>query len=105
MKIYLVAVEALNIKEREDETQFILKLMVFWGPSPTPFLNANVLFSRVFFLNLTPYRAKLRVLVLCFPIFMDNSNTNQTILLLLLNNPVALFHLWVLGKSMVCSGI
>jgi hypothetical protein len=40
--------------------------------------------------------AKLRVLVLCFPIFMDNSNTNLTILLLLLNNPVALstYEFW-----------
>ncbi len=45
------------------------KLMVFWFH---PLLNANVLFCSSF-LNLTLCMTKLRVLVLCFSYFTDNS--------------------------------
>ncbi len=41
-------------------------------PSPPPALNANVLVCR-FFLNFTWFWTKLRVLVLCFPEFTENS--------------------------------
>jgi hypothetical protein len=44
MKIYVAAVEALKIKDRQDETQFATKIDGFHPP-----LNANVLFSKVFF--------------------------------------------------------
>ncbi len=59
--IYVVAVEALRKKERQDETQFIAKIDGFLSFHPP--LNANVLFCR-FFLNLTLCMTKLRVLVL-----------------------------------------
>jgi hypothetical protein len=48
VKIYVAAMEALKIKEGEDETQFIFKINGFLRYPP--FLNANVLFCRVFFL-------------------------------------------------------
>jgi hypothetical protein len=34
MKMYVAAVEALRKKERQDETQFSTKLMVFWVSFP-----------------------------------------------------------------------
>ncbi len=71
VKIYVAAVEALKKKERQSETQDSSKLMVFWVSSPP--LNANVLFCRFFFLNLTLCMTKLRVPVLSFPNFMDIS--------------------------------
>jgi hypothetical protein len=46
--------------------------MIFWISAP---LNANVLFFVGFFLNLIYFMTKLRVLVLSFHYFMDNSNT------------------------------
>jgi hypothetical protein len=44
----------------------------WWFSECHPPLNANVLLSRFFF-NLTPCMTKLRVLVLCFSHFADNS--------------------------------
>jgi hypothetical protein len=71
-------VEALREKERggskEDETMFKTKNgACFSSPLPLPpHLNANVHFGR-FFLNLTRFWTKLKVLVLCFPDFTENS--------------------------------
>ncbi len=62
---------ALRKKERHDETQFITKIDGFFEFHPL--LNANVLLSR-FLLNLTLCMTKLRVLVLCFSYFRDDSN-------------------------------
>ncbi len=72
MKIYVAAVEALRRKERHDETQFITKIDGF--SEFHPLLNANVLFCR-FLKNLTLGMTKLKVLVLCFSYFTDNSIT------------------------------
>jgi len=69
VKIYVVGVEALREKERQDETQFTTKIDGFL--SFTPPFNANVLFCW-FFLNLTLCMTKLRVLVLCFSYFTHN---------------------------------
>ncbi len=67
-EIYVAAVEALRKKERDS-------LLPKWSFSEfQPPSNANVLFYR-FFLDLTHVLAKLRILVLCFPYFTDNSNT------------------------------
>ncbi len=44
----------------------------WWSSEFHPLLNANELFC-MFFLNLTLCMTKLRVLVLCFSYFMDNS--------------------------------
>jgi hypothetical protein len=70
VKIYVVAVEALRKKERQDETQFTTKIDGFLSFNPP--LNANVI-SCGFFLNLTLCRTKLKVLVLCLSYFTDNS--------------------------------
>jgi len=70
VQIYVVTMKALRKKERQDETQFTTKIDGFL--SFTPPLNANVLF-RKFFLNLTLCMTKLRVLVLCFAYYTDNS--------------------------------
>jgi hypothetical protein len=70
VKIYVAAMEALRKNERQRETQFTT-FSEF--PPPPPPLKANVLFGK-FFLNLTPCMIKLRVLMLCFPYFTDNSN-------------------------------
>ncbi len=62
VKIYVAAaVEALRKKERQDETQFTTKIDGEFHPQ----LNANVAFFAGFFLKLTLYMTKLRVLVLC----------------------------------------
>ncbi len=54
MKIYVAAVEARSgKKERQDETEFTTKIDGFLSFTPPP-LNANVLFRRFFFGNLTP---------------------------------------------------
>jgi hypothetical protein len=72
VKIYVAAVEGLRKKERQDETQCSPPI---WGFSEFhPPLNANVLFCRFFFKNLTLCMTKLRVLMLCFSYFADNSN-------------------------------
>jgi hypothetical protein len=75
VKGYVAAVEALRKKERQDETQFTTKIDGFLSFIPT--LNANVLFFRFFF-NLTLCMTKLRVLVLCFSYFIDNSIMTPT---------------------------
>ncbi len=74
---FQVAVEALRKKERWDETQFTTKMHGFlhFAPPPLP-PNANAPICRFFF-NLSVCMIKLRVLVLCFPYFMDNSNMLQ----------------------------
>jgi hypothetical protein len=64
------ALKALRKKDRQDETQFPTKIDGFL--SFTPPLNANVLFCR-FFQKSHPCMTKLRVLVLCFPYFTNNS--------------------------------
>jgi len=71
VKVYVAAVEALRKKERQDETQFTTKIDGFLSFIPP--LHANVLFFRFFFKNLTLCMTKLRVLVLCFSYFTDNS--------------------------------
>jgi hypothetical protein len=58
VKIYVVAVEALRKKGRQDETQFTTKFDGFFDV----------------FLNLTLCMAKLRVLVQRFSYSTDNSN-------------------------------
>jgi hypothetical protein len=61
-------------KERGEETQFIwVDPFSRWFSEFHPLLNANVLFCRFFF-NLTLCMTKLKVLVLCFSYFTDNSN-------------------------------
>jgi hypothetical protein len=70
VKIYVAAVEALRKNERQDETQFTTKIGGIL--SLIALLNANVLFRR-FSLNFTLCMTKLRVLVLCFSYFTDNS--------------------------------
>jgi hypothetical protein len=55
---------------KPDQTQFGTKSGVFLSLAPS--LKANVLFCRYFY-NLTRLWTKLRVLVLCFSDFMENS--------------------------------
>jgi hypothetical protein len=69
-KIYVAAVEALKKKERQVETQSTTKIDGFLSFIPP--LNAHVLFCS-FFKNLTLCMTKLRVMVLCFSYFTDNS--------------------------------
>ncbi len=74
MKIYVAMMDVLKITKKKGENKMKLslpqKLTVFlFSPSP---LNVNVLSCR-FFKNLTWFMTKLRVLVLCFPYFMDFS--------------------------------
>jgi hypothetical protein len=67
----LSLVEALKKKERgdqnQDETQFSTRKWLHFG------VKTTVLFCRFFFLNLTRFWTKLRVLVLCFPDFTEYS--------------------------------
>jgi len=63
--VYVAAVEALRKKERQDETQYTTKIDGEFHPQ----LNANVAFFAGFFLKLTLYMTKLRVLVLCLSHF------------------------------------
>jgi len=67
--MYVAAVEALMEKEGHDETQFTTKIH--------PPLNANVLFFAGFFYIRTLCMIKLRVPVLCFSYFADNSNDKR----------------------------
>jgi hypothetical protein len=80
VKIYVAAVEeALKKKETQDETQFTTKIDGFINYEFHPPLNANnvlVFFCR-FFKNLTLCMTKLRVVVLCFSYFTDNSITTK----------------------------
>jgi len=71
------AVEALEKKERQDEIQFTTKIDGFMSFVPIAF-NANVLFCRFFWIS--PCMTKLRVPVLCFSYFMDNSSVFRLVL-------------------------
>jgi hypothetical protein len=71
VKIYVAAVEALTKKERQGETQFTTKIDGFLSFIPP--LNANNVLFCMFFFNVTLCVTKLRVLVLCFSYFTDNS--------------------------------
>jgi hypothetical protein len=69
-------VEAVGKKERGGQNRMKLGLPQKTGAflSFTPLLNANVFYFASFFLNLTRFWTKLRVLVLCFPDdFTENS--------------------------------
>jgi len=70
VKIYVAAMDALRKKERQDETQFTTKIDGFL--SFIPIWTLLYFFCR-FFLNLTLCMTKLRVQVLCFSYFTDNS--------------------------------
>jgi hypothetical protein len=70
MKLYVAAAVALRKKERKDNTQFTTKFDGFLSFHPPS--NAIVHFCTSF-LNLTLCMTKLRVLVLCFSYFADNS--------------------------------
>jgi hypothetical protein len=73
VKIHVAPVKALRKNERQDETQFTTKIsFLSFAPRPPPTFESNVLCCR-FFLNLILCMTKLRVLVLCFPYFRDNS--------------------------------
>jgi hypothetical protein len=77
VKIYVAAMEALRKKEREGETQFTIKIdgfLSFTSPPPPPLSssNVNVLVCR-FFWKFILCTTQLRVLMLCFPYFTDNS--------------------------------
>ncbi len=62
---------------KEDEAQFSTRNGAFL--SFTPPSKTNVLFLQVFLLNLTRFWTKLRVLVPCFPDFIENSNVRGRI--------------------------
>jgi hypothetical protein len=82
VKIYAAALEALKEKRtrgsKEDDNQFITQKWCISEFHRSPSLKSNVLFCR-FFLNLTPFQTKLRVLVLCLPDFTENSNRSTPI--------------------------
>jgi len=63
--------EALRKKESQDETQFINKVDGSLNFIPPRMLT--YFFCRLF-LNFTQFMTKLRVLMLSFPYFTDNSN-------------------------------
>jgi len=65
VKIYVAAVEALRKKERQDETQFTSKI--------DGFLSFILRWMLMYFFDLKLCMTKLRVLVLCFSYFTDNS--------------------------------
>jgi hypothetical protein len=71
VKIYAASVEARRKKERQDETQFITKMDGFLSFIPRWML---IYYFVGFFKNLTLYMTKLRVLVLFFSYFTENSN-------------------------------
>jgi len=74
VKIYVTGVEGLmeeGVKTGWNSVYHQKNWCFSQLPSP---LNANVLFCW-FFLNLTRFWTKLRVLVLCFPHFTENSNS------------------------------
>ncbi len=81
VNIHLAAVEVLGKKGRsgskQDETQFTQKIAHLGVPAPPPI--ANVLFFAGFFMNLTRFWIKLRVLVLCFPDFTEKSSMRSEI--------------------------
>jgi hypothetical protein len=69
VKTYVATVEALREKERQDETQFTTKIDGFLSFIPRWML----MYFFVVFLNLILCMTKLRILVLCFSYFTDNS--------------------------------
>jgi hypothetical protein len=72
VKIYVAAVEGEALRTTERKTDRV-KLMVF-SVSFTPLECQSICFAVLFFfLNLTLFMTKLRVLVLSFPDFADNS--------------------------------
>jgi hypothetical protein len=71
VKLYVAAVEAPRKKETQDETQFTTKIDGFWSFIPPWML---IYFFAGFFFSLTLWMTKLRVVVLCFAYFTDNSN-------------------------------
>jgi hypothetical protein len=71
VKIYVAVVEALRKKETQYETQFITKIDGFLSFIPPWMLM--YFFLQVFKKSYPVYMTKLRVLVLCFSYFMDNS--------------------------------
>jgi hypothetical protein len=71
VKIYVAAVEVLTRNERQDETQFTTKVDGFLSFIPRWKL---MYFFAGFFINLTLCMTKLRILVLCFSYFTNNSN-------------------------------
>jgi hypothetical protein len=75
MKIYVAAVEAAREKGKTGWNSVYHQ--DWWFSEFHPSLNGSVRFCR-FFLNLTLHMTKLRVLVLCFSYFTDNSNTVTT---------------------------
>jgi hypothetical protein len=76
VKIYVAAMEALRKKRKRGwNSSLPQKLMVFWDSPPPPPLsssNVNVHVCR-FFWKFILCTTQLRVLVLCFPYFTDNS--------------------------------
>ncbi len=83
MKIHVTTVEVLREKERQGETQFNTKTYSFLSFIPP--LYANVLFLQVFF-NLTLCMTTLRVMVVCFSYFMNNSFNSDWVHLLQSHN-------------------
>jgi hypothetical protein len=69
LKIDAAAVEALRKKERQDETHFTTKINGFLSFIPPWMLMS----SFVGFFWISPCVTKLRVLMLCFSYFTDNS--------------------------------
>jgi len=73
VKIYVATAEALREKKErgvQNRMKLSLPKKIIWCISVFhPRLNANVFICRFFFLNLTQFWTKLRVLVLCFPYF------------------------------------
>jgi hypothetical protein len=75
--IYVAAVEALRKKERQDETQFTAKFDGFLS-----FILRSMLiyfFAGSFLISPCVCMTKLRVLVLCFSYFTDNSNYSNIV--------------------------
>jgi hypothetical protein len=70
VKIYVAAVAAFRKKERQMKLSYHQN---WWFSEFHPPLNADVVLFWSFFLNLSLCMAKLRVLMLCFSYFTDNS--------------------------------
>ncbi len=85
--------------ERQDETQFTTKIDGFLSFNPP--LNANVLFCRFFFLNLTLCMTKLRVLVLCFSYFFAGFFLNLTLCMTKLRVLVLCFSYFMHNSNVI----
>jgi hypothetical protein len=70
VRIYVTIVEMLTKKEKHDEIQFTTKIDGCLSFTP-PWL---LMYFFIDFFNLTAFMTKLKVLVLCFPYFIDISN-------------------------------